>query len=142
MWTALDPCSRESGCLQVIRGSHRRGVVPFGPTSADEPTLSPAQLLQFAPESERIELEMEPGEVVLLDNMLLHRSEINISGKPRRAFSTWLTSHRPGTEHWATLWPQYRPNSKREAQGKNGRPDLVPEDPSMVSLAERAQPKM
>ena len=129
IWTALDPCPRESGCLQVIRGSHRRGAIPFGPTSADEPTLSPEQLLEYAPETERVELAMEPGEAVLLHNMLLHKSDVNHTGKPRRAFSAWLTSHRPGTEHWATLWPEYRPNSKGEAQGRNGRPELVPEDP-------------
>jgi hypothetical protein len=48
-------------------------VVPFGPTSADEPTLTAEQLLEFAPDSDRVELVMEPGEAVLLHNMLLHK---------------------------------------------------------------------
>ena len=94
VWTALDPCTADSAPLQVIRGSHLRGVVPFGPTSADEPTLSPEQLLEWAPEEERVELLMEAGEVVLLQNMLLHKSGLNHSGRSRRAFSTWYTSMR------------------------------------------------
>lgn len=134
IWTALDPCPRESGYLQVIRGSHLSGVVPFGPTSGDEPTLTPALQLEFAPEERRVELPMEPGEAVLLHNMLLHKSDLNFSGKPRRAFSTWLIFHCPGTEHFATAFPDYRPNMKGEAQGKNGRPDLTPIDPPMLSV--------
>lgn len=74
--TALDPCPLGFGCLQVIRGSHLSGVVLFGPTSADEPTLTPEQMLEFAPDAERVELVMEPGEAVLLHNTLLHKSDL------------------------------------------------------------------
>lgn len=128
IWTALDPCLPSSGPLQVIRGSHKVGAVPFGPTSAEEPTLTPEQQLQYAPEEERVELHMEAGEVVLLHNMLLHKSDLNSSGQPRRAFSTWYTSHRPGTEHFATAFPHYSPNTKGEAQGVNGRLELESAD--------------
>ena len=120
MWTALDPSSTESGCLQVIAGSHKFGAVPFGPTSADAPTLSRDQLRHFAPEDRRVELEMDAGECVLLHNLLLHKSGLNGTGQPRRAFSTWLTSHRPGTEHFATAFPAFRPNLKHEPQGRDG----------------------
>ena len=126
VWTALDPCLPNSG--PVIRGSHKVGEVPFGPTSAEAPALTPEQQLQYAPEEERVELHMQAGEVVLLHNMLLHKSDLNSSGKPRRAFSTWYTSHRPGTKHFATAFSRYSPNTKGEAQGVNGRPELEPAD--------------
>ena len=142
VWTALDPCTADSAPLQVIRGSHLRGVVPFGPTSADEPTLSPEQLLEWAPEEERVELLMESGEVVLLHNMLLHKSGLNHSGRSRRAFSTWYTSMRPGTEHFATAFPEFRPNLKGEAQGFNGSPELKAADEDFTGYGPRSRPRI
>jgi hypothetical protein len=64
VWTALDDCPPNSGVLQVIRGSHKVGEVPFGPTSAEEPTLTPEQLMEYAPEERRVELLMGAGEVI------------------------------------------------------------------------------
>ena len=43
-------------------------------------------MAQFPPEA-IIDLEVEPGECVLLHNLLLHRSGINRTGAPRRAIS-------------------------------------------------------
>ena len=48
--------------------------------SADERAL-------HAPAEKRLYLEMERGEVVLLHNWTLHRSETNSTDRPRRAFS-------------------------------------------------------
>ena len=36
VWTALDPATRESGCLQIIPGSHKRLINPDGFLTAEE----------------------------------------------------------------------------------------------------------
>ncbi|WP_321475233.1 polysaccharide pyruvyl transferase family protein [uncultured Paludibaculum sp.] len=81
-WIALDPATRLNGCVQVIPGSHHLGLL-----SKNGSTLSPEHVEQYCPE-DRIEyLELEPGEGLLLHNWLLHRSEVNRTGTPRRALS-------------------------------------------------------
>ncbi|MYI99094.1 MAG: hypothetical protein F4104_05575, partial [Gemmatimonadetes bacterium] len=42
---------------------------------------------RYAREEDCIHLEAEAGEAILLNNLLLHRSARNPTGKPRRAFS-------------------------------------------------------
>lgn len=81
-WIALDPATRQNGCVQVIPGSHHLGLL-----SKNGSTLSPEHMEQYCPE-DRIEyLELEPGEGLLLHNWLIHRSEVNHTGAPRRALS-------------------------------------------------------
>ena len=79
-WLSLDEATTASGAMQIVRGSHRRGVLNAG-HFADEETMA-----QFPPEA-IIDLEVQPGECVLLHNLLLHRSGVNRSGAPRRAIS-------------------------------------------------------
>lgn len=79
-WLALDPATIASGAMQLVRGSHRRGVLNAG-HFVDEGTLS-----QFSPNA-IVDLECEAGEVILLHNLTLHRSGVNTTTKPRRAIS-------------------------------------------------------
>ena len=58
--------------------------------------------------SDSILLPMEAGEVVLLDNMMLHTSGQNTSGKPRRGFSIWYTNYEPPL---CQIFPTYLPHS-------------------------------
>jgi len=83
-WTALDPATVENGCVQVIPGSHHYGLLnPSHPAGF----LSKEQAAEYC-RPEKIEyLTLEPGEVVLLHNWLLHGSDVNRSGVSRRAFS-------------------------------------------------------
>ena len=84
VWTALDPATKENGCVQIIRGSHAWGVINPGHGSG---FLSPEQAEMYAPKEDAIYCELEPGEVVLLHNWLLHSSDKNCSAVSRRAFS-------------------------------------------------------
>ena len=81
IWTALDQTSVANGCLQIIPGSHKNIIPENGDQlSAEERTI-------HAPDEKRLYLEMESGEVALLHNWTLHRSETNNTNRPRRAFS-------------------------------------------------------
>jgi hypothetical protein len=82
VWTALDAATIANGCVQVISGSHKLGLL-----SKDGHTITPEQEKQYCPEDKIIYLELEPGEVVLLHNWLLHRSDVNRTDTPRRGFS-------------------------------------------------------
>eukprot|EP01051_Picozoa_sp_SAG22_P003895 SAG22_NODE_198_length_15480_cov_24.005526_3_plen_98_part_00 len=86
-WTALDKTTPENGALQVAPRTHKLGKIDFGSTTSNEPTLSPKRELELT--RDKIILPMEAGECVLLNNMMLHRSDPNTSGKPRRGFSVW-----------------------------------------------------
>jgi polysaccharide pyruvyl transferase WcaK-like protein len=81
-WIALDPATRQNGCLQVIPGSHRLGLL-----SKNGSTLSDADATTHCPDGAIVHLEIGAGEAVVLHNWMLHRSGINTSAIPRRALS-------------------------------------------------------
>lgn len=82
VWTALDPATIENGCVQIIPGTHKLGLL-----SDYGHTITPEQEAEYCSEDRIVNLVLEPGEVVLLHNWLLHRSGINQSATSRRAFS-------------------------------------------------------
>jgi hypothetical protein len=84
VWTALDPATNANGCVQIIRGSHRWGVINPAHHSG---FLEPGQAEKHAPAEKIIYCQLEPGEAVLLHNWLLHSSDKNSSDVSRRAFS-------------------------------------------------------
>ena len=83
LWTALDPATLANGCVQVVPGSHRALVNPDHPSGF----LSAEQTAALLAKTQPVSLELEAGEVVLLHNWLLHSSDVNHTGTPRRAFS-------------------------------------------------------
>ncbi len=84
VWTALDPATVENGCVQVVPGSHKHGLInPTHPSGF----LSKAQAAAICTEDRIVHVKLEPGEVVILHNYLLHASDINRSTQSRRAFS-------------------------------------------------------
>jgi phytanoyl-CoA hydroxylase len=91
VWTALDPATRDNGCVQIIPGSHRFGLINPAHTSG---FLTPEQMARHV-SADKIEfLELKPGESVLLDNLLLHSSDVNQTDDPRRAFSVcYMSAH-------------------------------------------------
>jgi len=82
VWTALDDATVENGCVQVIPGSHRLGLL-----SERGHTITPEQEARYCRDEESLFLEVKAGEAVLLHNYLLHRSGVNTIERPRRAFS-------------------------------------------------------
>jgi polysaccharide pyruvyl transferase WcaK-like protein len=82
IWIALDPATPENGCMEIVPGTHRLGLLStFGSTVADEDVAlhCPPQRVQPLP--------VEAGHAVLLHNWLIHRSGVNPSPLPRRAFT-------------------------------------------------------
>jgi hypothetical protein len=82
VWTALDEATAANGCMQIVPGSHQLGVLN------PQHFVSAADQERYTREEDVMDLEVEAGEAILLHNLLLHRSGVNHTATPRRAFST------------------------------------------------------
>jgi ectoine hydroxylase-related dioxygenase (phytanoyl-CoA dioxygenase family) len=96
VWTALDPATIGNGCVQVIPGSHRQGLInPSHPSGF----LTQEQAAQHAPPEKVVYLELAAGECALLHNYLLHASDVNRTDISRRAFSVCYMDARTVTKN-------------------------------------------
>ena len=81
---AVDRATRENGCLQVLRGSHRLGRIDHGKIGDQ----TGADLERVAVAEQRLELvhcAMDPGSAIFFHANTLHRSDQNRSPDPRWA---------------------------------------------------------
>jgi phytanoyl-CoA hydroxylase len=82
VWTALDDAPRGAGCLEVVPGTHARGL------ATPEGGVVPPHLLEAAHAEERaLPLPARAGEVLLVHNHLWHRSGRAATGQQRRALT-------------------------------------------------------
>lgn len=79
---AVDPATRENGCLQVIKGSHRVGRIEHTLTG-DQAGADQSRVDEILKRLELVYVEMSPGDVVFFHSNLLHRSDQNRSENPR-----------------------------------------------------------
>jgi len=101
LWLALDDATRENGCVEVVPGTHRLGLL-----SARGHTITEEQAVRHCSVG-AVHLELLAGECVLLHNFLLHRSGRNDTPRPRRAFSVCLMDARTRIKHApSTTFPQ------------------------------------
>ena len=84
-FVALDPATRENGCLQVLRGSHKLGRLDHGRVGA-QTGADAARIGQIEALFERVYCEMTPGSALFFHSNLLHASGPNHSDRHRRAF--------------------------------------------------------
>lgn len=79
---AVDAATRENGCMQVIKGSHKLGRIEHILTGeqAGADIARVEEILKILPLEY---IEMEPGDVLYFHANLLHRSDRNNSEKPR-----------------------------------------------------------
>lgn len=86
-WIALTPSNRESGCMRVIPGTHKRQV-EHTDTFAQNNLLSRGQEITVQVDPSRaVDVELEPGEMSLHHVLLFHGSEANRAALPRVGFA-------------------------------------------------------
>lgn len=79
---AITDANQENGCLQVIKGSHKMGRVEHG--FAGEQNGAAQRYVDLALKTmEHVFVELKAGDVLFFHSNLLHRSEANLSDKPR-----------------------------------------------------------
>jgi ectoine hydroxylase len=79
---AVDPNTRENGCLQVLRGSHQLGRVEHG-KFGDQTGADPERVEAAKKVLEHVYVELEPGDVLFFHGNTLHASDQNKSPNPR-----------------------------------------------------------
>ena len=79
---AVDPNTRENGCMQVLRGSHLMGRIEHGVAAGQ--TGANMERVQVAMQRmEHFYVEMEPGDALFFHCNTLHCSDQNRSPNPR-----------------------------------------------------------
>lgn len=88
-WVALSPATLETGCMQVMPGSHKFGQLPV-----DYSEVSPDNLLSSGQnsrypidESKTVAMELRPGEMSMHHVSLVHSSRPNRGNERRMGFS-------------------------------------------------------
>jgi hypothetical protein len=87
IWTALDDAPADAGCVEVVDASHKGGLAtPLG-------GKVPAAFVESSgAEARAMALPARAGEAILIHNYLWHRSHVNRTGLPRRAFTVCYMS--------------------------------------------------
>ncbi|TAN21707.1 MAG: phytanoyl-CoA dioxygenase family protein [Chitinophagaceae bacterium] len=79
---AITDATKENGCLQVIKGSHKMGRVEHG--LSGEQTGASEHYVDLALKTmDLVYVELKAGDALLFHSNLLHRSNANLSNKPR-----------------------------------------------------------
>jgi ectoine hydroxylase-related dioxygenase (phytanoyl-CoA dioxygenase family) len=79
---AVDPNTRENGCLQVLKGSHKLGRLEHG-RYGDQTGADPERVDEATKAMETVYVELGPGDTLFFHSNLLHRSDQNTSEHPR-----------------------------------------------------------
>ena len=88
VWLAIDEATVENGCLNFMPGSHKQKELRPHRTNKDPNFTLHQELLESEYDDDKaVPLELEAGQMSLHDVYLLHDSEANDSGKPRRGMT-------------------------------------------------------
>jgi ectoine hydroxylase len=109
---AVDRATKENGCLQVIRGSHKMGRVDHVLTG-DQAGADMERVAQCLERLELVHVEMEPGDALFFHANLLHRSDQNKSDKPRWSMICCYNAAR-NDPYKESHHPRYTPLKKVE----------------------------
>ncbi len=97
VWIALDPATRENGCMEVIPGSHLGGPVPHVPAEDINLCTIRPDLVRL---EDRVAVPMDPGDVLVFHSLTHHYTAANRSDRRRRALQ--FHYHQVGLE-WTSL---------------------------------------
>lgn len=109
---AVDPATRENGCLQVIRGSHRMGRIEHA-TTGDQTGADMERVEAALERLEHVYIEADPGDVFMFHSNLLHRSDANRSEHPRWALICCYNA-KANDPYKESRHPRYEPLDKAD----------------------------
>jgi hypothetical protein len=84
VWVALEPSTRDNGCLRVVPGSHRaRHLHEHLTEDRSDLTLNQRLAAGSFDEGDAVDIELEPGQMSLHDVYMIHGAAANRSAKRR-----------------------------------------------------------
>jgi ectoine hydroxylase len=107
---AVDPATRENGCLQVLSGSHHMGRIDHILTG-DQAGADLERVREAQKRLETVYVDMDPGDVLFFHANLLHRSDQNHSDEPRWSMICCYNAAR-NDPYKEAHHPRYTPLSK------------------------------
>lgn len=85
-WLAPSPATRQSGCMDFVRSSHKNQILPHKDSFAEDNLLSRGQEVQVhEAEQDKTLIEIQPGEISLHHGLTIHGSGPDISDDRRIA---------------------------------------------------------
>jgi phytanoyl-CoA hydroxylase len=97
VWIALDPATRDNGCMEVVPGSHLRGPAPHVPAEDINLCTIRPDLVRL---EDRVAVPMDPGDALVFHSLIHHYTAANRSDRRRRALQ--FHYHQVGLE-WTSL---------------------------------------
>jgi len=85
-WIALTASHRANGCMRVIPGSHKRGLLNHTNVQDDSNLLRRGERIEMVDDSRAIDVVLQPGEISLHQSTIVHGSNPNTSDEPRIGF--------------------------------------------------------
>jgi ectoine hydroxylase len=79
---AVDRATKENGCLQLLKGSHKMGRIEHG-RFGEQTGADPERVKEAINRMEMVYFEAEPGDVLFFHGNSLHASAANTSPNPR-----------------------------------------------------------
>lgn len=81
---ALSECGTSQGCLSVIPGSHKSGILPHAEMAESDSILARGQYISVDfDKSNAVDLALKPGEMGLFSADIIHGSQSNVSADRR-----------------------------------------------------------
>jgi len=93
-WLALSDSSADNGCMRVVRGSHRTGIISHNRTLITPENFVSLEIACQVKESEATDVTLQPGEMSLHHVAAVHGSNPNTSDRPRIGFAVRYVSPR------------------------------------------------
>ncbi|MSR66705.1 MAG: phytanoyl-CoA dioxygenase family protein [Pedosphaera sp.] len=107
---AVDPNTRENGCLQVLKGSHKMGRIEHG-RFGEQTGADPERVAAAGNVMETVHVELAPGDTLFFHSNTLHRSDQNKSEHPRWSLICCYNT-RHNNPYKASHHPSYEPLEK------------------------------
>ena len=102
LWIALDDSTSENGCMRVIPGSHKRGLLGHHTRNDEGSALNQELSPDEFDASQAREVALQAGQVSPHDIFIAHGSCANTSDQPRTGL---VYRYMPGTSHFDRSTP-------------------------------------
>ena len=87
-WIALSPSTVESGCVDLVKGSHKNPILPHTDTQAEDNILSRGQEVAVdVRDEDRTHVVLAPGQMSLHHGLAIHGSNPNSSNERRIGYA-------------------------------------------------------